>query len=92
MITTRFVAVRRADTTTLPNTEHDTEDVDETNIADEKLIQAVYAKPGLYNIKLPVKERTKLKKEAMWLEVTHVLGSELTLVNILGFAKYFCVQ
>ncbi|XP_048515904.1 uncharacterized protein LOC125502153 isoform X2 [Athalia rosae] len=47
---------------------------DDSPDTDELLIQAVVARPALNNIKFPVRERTKLKKDALWLEISNILG------------------
>ncbi|XP_012253947.1 uncharacterized protein LOC125500922 [Athalia rosae] len=51
-----------------------TEGVDNDPNFDERLIDAVSERPALYNIRLPVKDRTKLKMQSLWLEVSNVLG------------------
>lgn len=37
---------------------------------------AVYARPALYDHRMPVKERSGLKKKSLWLEVAHVMGGK----------------
>lgn len=43
---------------------------------DENLIMAVIERPSLYNHKLDIKERSKLKKSALWEEIKNTLGSK----------------
>jgi len=40
----------------------------------ESIITAVQARPGLYDHRIPVKERTHLKKQSLWNEVLNVIG------------------
>ncbi|XP_048515467.1 uncharacterized protein LOC105691584 [Athalia rosae] len=52
-----------------------TEEVDDENlVSDEVLIEAIPKRPALYNAQLPVKQRTKLKINALWLEISNTLG------------------
>lgn len=41
---------------------------------DEILIEMVFQKPALWNHKLPLHERTQLKVNALWLEVSNAMG------------------
>ncbi|XP_048512532.1 uncharacterized protein LOC112694861 isoform X1 [Athalia rosae] len=60
------------------NTQITTDETSQIEGRDEILIQAVFMRPALYNIKLPIKKRTKLKKDALWLEVGQALGGTMT--------------
>lgn len=42
--------------------------------ADETLINLVFERPALWNYKLPIQDRTKLKKDALWLEISNRMG------------------
>ncbi|KYM95847.1 hypothetical protein ALC62_13498 [Cyphomyrmex costatus] len=46
------------------------------NISDynEALVNAVYSRPALYDHRIPIKERTSLKKKALWKEVANLMG------------------
>jgi len=44
---------------------------------DENLIMAVMERPALYNHKLNLKERSKLKKSALWEEIKNTLGGKI---------------
>lgn len=41
---------------------------------DETLIELVFERPALWNHKLPLQDRTNLKKDALWLEVSNRMG------------------
>ncbi|XP_029662779.1 uncharacterized protein LOC115235256 [Formica exsecta] len=41
---------------------------------DETLIELVFERPALWNYKLPLQDRTNLKKDALWLEVSNRMG------------------
>lgn len=43
---------------------------------DELLIACVAQKPALYDHRLPVAERTLLKKNALWQEVCNMMGGK----------------
>lgn len=53
---------------------------------DELLIEAVKARKGLYDYRIPVNERTNLRKNALWAEVSNTLGGT---INI--FCEYICI-
>lgn len=40
----------------------------------ESIIIAVQSRPGLYDHRIPVKERTHLKKQSLWNEVLNTVG------------------
>ncbi|XP_024875072.1 uncharacterized protein LOC112456629 isoform X1 [Temnothorax curvispinosus] len=44
---------------------------------DEELISIVQQRPALYDPRLPLQERTKLKKKDLWQEVSNCLGGKL---------------
>lgn len=52
-------------------------DIQASNVTDynEALINAVYARPALYNYRIPLKERTSLKKKALWNEVANLMST-----------------
>ncbi|XP_011882824.1 PREDICTED: uncharacterized protein LOC105570318 [Vollenhovia emeryi] len=45
-----------------------------TSDNDEILIELVFQRPALWNHKLPLQDRTNLKKDALWLEVSNGMG------------------
>ncbi|XP_032689422.1 uncharacterized protein LOC116853455 isoform X3 [Odontomachus brunneus] len=45
-----------------------------TDHRDEMLINIVQTKPALWNFQIPLRERTKAKKKALWKEVENMLG------------------
>lgn len=45
---------------------------------DELLIEAVRSKPGLYDFRILTSERTTLRKNAMWVEVSNILQGSLS--------------
>ncbi|KMQ85794.1 histone H3, partial [Lasius niger] len=45
-----------------------------TDTLDELLIGAVKARKGLYDYRIPANERTNLRKNALWAEVSNTLG------------------
>jgi len=60
------------------------EDVIETSVyespkdvtVDEELISIVQQRPALYDHRIPPQERTKLKKNDLWQEVSNCLGGK----------------
>ncbi|XP_012216604.2 uncharacterized protein [Linepithema humile] len=42
--------------------------------SDEILIELVFQRPAIWNYKLPLRDRTKLKIEALWVEISNVMG------------------
>lgn len=42
----------------------------------ESIIIAVQSRPGLYDHRIPVKERTHLKKQSLWNEVLNIVGGK----------------
>lgn len=53
------------------------ENYNETKVddsTDETLIELVFERPALWNHKLPLQDRTNLKKDALWLEVSNRMG------------------
>lgn len=45
-----------------------------SNDTNETLIELVFQRPALWNYKLPIQNRTNLKKDALWLEVSNGMG------------------
>jgi len=45
-----------------------------TDYRDEMLINIIQTKPALWNYQIPLSERTKAKKKALWKEVQNMLG------------------
>ncbi|XP_071575792.1 uncharacterized protein [Temnothorax nylanderi] len=55
---------------------------------DEHLIMAVLDRPSLYNHRLNIKERSKLKKSALWEEVKNTLGGDKSIKDLQKRWKY----
>lgn len=55
----------------------------------ECLIVAVQARPGLYDHTIPVKDRTTLKKKALWKEVLNILG--VTFITFIRTTQNFSI-
>lgn len=49
------------------------------DILDEVLIGAVKARKALYDYSLPAFERTNLRKNALWAEVSNILGGIISI-------------
>ncbi|XP_071653252.1 uncharacterized protein [Temnothorax longispinosus] len=45
-----------------------------TSEYNEALVNAVYSRPALYDHRIPLKDRTSLKKKALWKEVGNLMG------------------
>jgi len=62
---------------------------------DENLIMAVMERPALYNHKLNLKERSKLKKSALWEEIKNTLGGKIEYCNLYQIlcrdTTYICI-
>lgn len=52
--------------------------VDRKENLNELLIEAVRSKRGLYDFRVPASERTMLRKNALWVEVSNILGGSLS--------------
>lgn len=63
-------------------------DADDYN---ECLVTLVQARRALYDHRVPVKERTALKKKALWNEVVHVLGGTFPFVHMLFVSVQICI-
>ncbi|EZA47540.1 hypothetical protein X777_16209, partial [Ooceraea biroi] len=48
------------------------------DVIDELLIGAVKARKGLYDYTLPASERSSLRKNALWAEVSNTIGGALS--------------
>ncbi|XP_032689421.1 uncharacterized protein LOC116853455 isoform X2 [Odontomachus brunneus] len=59
-----------------------------TDHRDEMLINIVQTKPALWNFQIPLRERTKAKKKALWKEVENMLGGLLTMDDAMKRWKY----
>lgn len=55
---------------------------------DEMLINLVQTKPALWNFQIPLSERTKAKKKALWKEVENMLGGLYIYKILHKIAKY----
>ncbi|KAI4469621.1 alcohol dehydrogenase transcription factor myb/sant-like [Holotrichia oblita] len=56
------------------NTDDETQSTAESLDVDEMLISAVSVRPALYNYKLPLQERSKVKRDLLWNEIYTTLG------------------
>lgn len=56
-----------------------------TDTLDELLIGAVKARKGLYDYRIPANQRTNLRKNALWAEVSNTLGGIIYI-----FCEYIC--
>lgn len=55
---------------------------------DEVIIDGVRARPPLWNYKLPRTDRFKLKLDALWAEISNMIGGEFVLIkNLLKNVK-----
>jgi len=56
---------------------------------------AVMERPALYNHKLNLKERSKLKKSALWEEIKNTLGGKIEYCNLYQIlcrdTTYICI-
>ncbi|XP_071576431.1 uncharacterized protein [Temnothorax nylanderi] len=59
-----------------------------TDHRDEMLINIVQTKPALWNFQIPLSERTKAKKKALWKEVENMLGGLMTADDAMKRWKY----
>lgn len=50
------------------------ESLSEAQDSNERLIDLIEGRPGLWDHTIPVKERTTLKKNALWLEISNHMG------------------
>lgn len=57
------------------------EDASENSMqtTDELFIDLVQDRKGLWNSRLPLKERTNLKRDSLWNEIVNTLGGKLIL-------------
>ncbi|XP_067203441.1 uncharacterized protein [Linepithema humile] len=55
---------------------------------DEMLIDIIQTKPALWNFQIPLSERTKAKKKALWKEVENALGGLMTMDDAMKRWKY----
>lgn len=65
-------------------TQNVTENENNASVAqdiDEELISLIQQRPALYDHRLPLQERSKLKKKDLWQEVSNCLGGKLNIVT-----------
>lgn len=57
----------------------------EAKEVDEELISIVQQRPALYDYRIPLQERTKLKNKDLWQKVSNCLGGKLMINIIITF-------
>lgn len=55
---------------------------------EEQLIKYVQDRPALYNISLPLSDRTNGKKNALWLEIFNIFGGQYSVEDLQKKWKY----
>lgn len=54
----------------------------------ERLIMAVLDRPSLYDFRINVKERSKIKKSSLWEEIRNILGGDRSIKDLQKRWKY----
>lgn len=75
---------------TVPRDQSSSNHFDEADDYNESLIAAVQARRPLYDHRIPVKERSALKKKALWNEVIRVLGGMYSYLQLNIIRKVLC--